>query len=100
MKIFLVLPFLLLTQALPVSAETNFPTASEAMGMLKEWKMQRTRTYPADSINNALADLEIDYGSYDTPKQEELLQLSCDGDNQGPRWRHDRCSHRSGLRSF
>ena len=84
MKILLVLPFLLLTQALPVSAETNFPTASEAMGMLKEWKMQRTRTDPVDSINNALADLEIDYGSTDTPKQKKLLQFPGYGDNESP----------------
>ena len=43
--------------------------------------MQKTRTDPVDSINNALADLEIDYGSYDPTEQEKLLQLSCHGDN-------------------
>ena len=100
MKILLVLPFLVLTQALPVSAETNFPTASEAMGRLREWKLQRTRTYPVDSIINALADLEIDYGSYDPTEQEKLLQLSCHGDNEGARWRYDRCANRSWLRPF
>ena len=73
MKILLVLPFLLLTQPLSVSAENNFPTASEAMGMLKEWKMQRTRTDPVDSINNALAEVEMDYGSDDSPKPQILL---------------------------
>ena len=100
MKILLVLPFLLLTPALPVSAETNFPTASEAIQRFKEWEMQKTRTDPVDSINNALADLEIDYGSYDPTEQEKLLQLSCHGDKEGARWRYDRCANRSWLRPF
>ena len=100
MKILLVLPFLLLTQPLSVSAENNFPTASEAIQRFKDWKMEKTRTDPVDSINNALADLEIDYGSYDPTEQEKLLQLSCDGDNKGARWRYDRCANRSWLRPF
>ena len=100
MKILLVLPFLLLTQPLSVSAENNFPTASEAIQRFKDWKMEKTRTDPVDSINNALADLEIDYGSYDPTEQEKLLQLSCHGDNEGARWRYDRCANRSWLRPF
>ena len=100
MKILLVLPFLLLTQPLSVSAENNFPTASEAIQRFKDWKMEKTRTDPVDSINNALADLEIDYGSYDPTEQEKLLHLSCHGDNEGARWRYDRCANRSWLRPF
>ena len=100
MKILLVLPFLLLTQPLSVSAENNFPTASEAIQRFKDWKMEKTRTDPVDSINNALADLEIDYGRYDPTEQEKLLQLSCHGDNEGARWRYDRCANRSWLRPF
>ena len=49
---------------------------------IREHEAQKTRTDPEDSINNALAEMEIDNGSDDTPKQEELLQLPSDGDNK------------------
>ncbi len=42
---------------------------------MREWKSEQDRTPIDDSINNALADLEIDYGSDDPTEQEELLQL-------------------------
>ena len=89
MKIFLVLPFLLLTPTLSVNAGNNFPIASESMKMMRQWKLQRTRTPPSDSINSALSDLEIDYGSNDPTKQEKLLQLQSDKDRQSFRWGHD-----------
>ena len=100
MKTFLVLSFLLLTPTLSVNAGNNFPIASESMKMMRQWKLQRTRTPPSDSINSALSDLEIDYGSNDPTKQEKLLQLSCNGDNKGVGWRYDRCANRSWLRPF
>ena len=48
---------------------------------LRNWKAEQDRTSVEDSINNALAELEWnEYGSNETPKQEELLQLPSDGD--------------------
>ena len=38
------------------------------------------------------------HGSNDTPKQEELLQLQSDGDQQSSGRGHDRCDDRSGVR--
>ena len=56
------------------------PTAGEWINEMREWEAEKTRTSPEDSINNALADMENDNGSDDTPKQEVLLQLPSDGD--------------------
>ena len=48
---------------------------------LRNWKAEQERTPVEDSINNALAELEWnEFGSNETPKQEELLQLPSDGD--------------------
>ena len=74
------------------------PNPSEWIQDMREWKSKQTRTSPEDSINNALADMEYDYGSDDTPKQEELLQLPSSVDRQGAGRRHDRCHHRSWIR--
>jgi len=74
------------------------PTAGEWIHQMREWEAEKTRTDPEDSINNALADMEYDYGSDDTPKQEELLQLPSSFDRQGAGRRHDRCHHRSWIR--
>ena len=74
------------------------PTAGEWIHQMREWEAEKTRTDPEDSINNALADMEYDYGSDDTPKQEELLQLPSDGDSQSAGRRYDRCHHRSWIR--
>ena len=41
-------------------------------------KIEQNATLPSDAINSALA--EFNYGSNDTTKQEELLQLPSDGD--------------------
>ena len=41
-------------------------------------KIEQNATLPSDAINSALA--EFNYGSNDTTKQEELLQLQSDGD--------------------
>ena len=51
---------------------------------MKNWRAEQQWTDPSDSINRALADLEIDYGSTDTPKQKKLLQFPGYGDNESP----------------
>ena len=53
---------------------------SEWIQDMRDWKSKQGRTPVEDSINNALAELEWTDGSNETPKQEELLQLSSDGD--------------------
>ena len=57
-----------------------FPTAGEMIQKIREHEAEKTRTDPEDSINNALADMEWNYGSDDPTKQEVLLQLPSDGD--------------------
>ena len=74
------------------------PTAGEWIQQIREWEAEKTRTDPEDSINNALAEMETDNGSDDTPKQEVMLQLPSDQDRQGAGRRHDRCHHRSWIR--
>ena len=44
-------------------------------------EIEKNATTPTDAINNAL--LEFNYGSNDTPKSQELLQLQSDGDQEG-----------------
>ena len=74
------------------------PTAGEWIQEMREYEAEKTRTDPEDSINNALADMEYDYGGTETPKQEVLLQLPSSVDRQGAGRRHDRCHHRSWIR--
>ena len=52
----------------------SIPTG-EWIQKVREYEARQNRTSVEDSINNALADLEIDYGSDDPTEQEELLQL-------------------------
>ncbi len=54
--------------------------AGSVIQRMRDWKSEQTRTPVEDSINNALANLEIDYGSDDPAEQEELLQLSSNRD--------------------
>ena len=75
-----------------------FPSAGELIQKIREHEAEKTRTDPEDSINNALAEMEIDNGSDDTPKQEVVLQLPSDGDQQSIGRRYDRCHHRSWIR--
>ena len=82
----------------PKAEANQFPSAGEMIQSIREHEAEKTRTDPEDSINNALADLENDNGSDDTPKQEVLLQLPSDKDKQGTGRRHDRCHHRSWIR--
>ena len=58
----------------------TFPTAGEWINDLRQWESQKDRTPIDEMLNSALEDLEIDYGSNDPTEQEELLQLSSDGD--------------------
>ena len=56
------------------------PTTGEWIQKMRDWKSQKNRSSVEDMLNSALEDLEIDYGSNDPTEQEELLQLSSDGD--------------------
>ena len=51
---------------------------------LRDWESEKNRTPVEDSINNALADMEIDNGSDGSTESEELLQLPSDGDSKSP----------------
>ncbi len=55
-------------------------TPGSVIQRMRDWKSEQTRTPVEDSINNALANLEIDYGSDDPAEQEELLQLPSNRD--------------------
>ena len=65
------------------------PTAGEWIQKVRDHEARKTRTQPEDSINSALEDMEIDYGSDDPTEQKELLQLQSDKDRQSFRWGHD-----------
>ena len=67
----------------------------EMIENIRRYSFERDSTLPVDSINKALQ--EINYGRNGSAEQEELLQLSCNGDSEGFRRRHDRCSYRFGL---
>ena len=45
---------------------------------MRKGQIEQNATTPSDAINNAIA--EFNYGNNDTTEQEELLQLSGDGD--------------------
>ena len=66
----------------------SFPTG-EWIEKIRNHESKKIRTPAEDSINSALEDMEIDYGSDDPTEQEELLQLPSDKDRQGFRWGHD-----------
>ena len=56
------------------------PTTGEWIQKMRQWEAERDRLPIDEMLNSALEDLEIDYGSDDPTKQEELLQLQSDGD--------------------
>ena len=61
----------------------DFPTThttGEWIQKMRDWEARQDRTPIDEMLNSALEDLEIDYGSNDPTKQEELLQLQSDGD--------------------
>tara|TARA_X000000368_G_scaffold8020_1_gene6254 strand:- start:1269 stop:1802 length:534 start_codon:yes stop_codon:yes gene_type:complete len=55
-------------------------TYQHIMNAMRDWKNEQERTTAEDSINNALAEMEWNYGSDDPTESEELLQLPSDGD--------------------
>ena len=57
----------------------DFPTG-EWIEKLRDHESKKKRTPLDEMINNALEDMEFDYGSDDPTKQEVLLQLPSDGD--------------------
>ena len=64
----------------------SFPTG-EWIEKMRNHESEKKRTSIEDMINNTLTEYE--YGSNDPTKQEVLLQLPSDGDQQGFRWGHD-----------
>jgi hypothetical protein len=66
----------------------SFPTG-EWIQKVRDHESRIKRTPAEDSINSALEDMEIDYGSNGSTESEELLQLPSNPDRQGFRWRHD-----------
>ncbi len=82
----------------PEAEASDWPSAGELIHRVREHEAEKTRTDPEDSINNALADMEIDYGSTDPTEQEELLQLPSSDDRQSTGRGYDRCHHRSWIR--
>ena len=65
---------------------------------MRNHQSEQTRTPAQESINNALEDLEIDYGSDGSAVKEELLQFPSGEDRQSGGRGHDRCDHRSWIR--
>jgi len=82
----------------PEAEASDWPSAGEMIQKVREHEAKKTRTDPEDSINNALADMEYDYGSTDPTEQEELLQLPSSDDRQSTGRGYDRCHHRSWIR--
>ena len=60
--------------------------AGSLIHKIRDWKSEQNRTPIDESINNALAKLEIQYGSDDPTEQEELLQFQSNEDSKSPRW--------------
>ena len=67
----------------------TWPTAGEMIQAIREEEAKKNRNSIDDMLNSALEDMEIDYGSDDPTKQEELLQLPSDKDRQSFRWGHN-----------
>ena len=59
----------------------SFPTG-EWIQKMRDHESRIKRTPVEDSINSALEDMEIDYGSNGSTEQEELLQLQSNRDKQ------------------
>ena len=56
----------------------SFPTAGEWIDKLRDHESQKNRISIEEMLNNTLTEYE--YGSNDPTEQEELLQLSSNGD--------------------
>ena len=64
----------------PKAEAHHWPTAGDWIQDLREWESSKERMSIDDMLNNALSDMEWNYGSDDPAEQEELLQLPSDGD--------------------
>ena len=58
----------------------TWPTAGEMIQAIREEEARKNRNSIDEMLNSALEDMEFDYGSDGSTKQEELLQLPSDGD--------------------
>jgi len=75
-----------------------WPSAGEMIQSIREHEAEKTRTQPDDAINNALDDMETDYGGDGSTESEKLLQLQSDEDQSSSGRRYDRCHNRSWIR--
>ena len=66
-----------------------WPSTGEMIERIREHEAEKSRTDPEDSINNALDNLETEYGSDDPTIEEELLQLPSDHDQSSSGRRYD-----------
>ena len=82
----------------PEAEAGEWPSAGEMIQRVREHEAEKTRTDPEDSINNALANMEYNYGGTETTEQEELLQFPSSDDRQSTGRGYDRCHHRSWIR--
>ena len=62
--------------------------ANEWIQKMRQWELEQSLKDPAFDINSALAEY-FNNGGTDTTEQEELLQLSGNGDQQSIGWRYD-----------
>ena len=58
----------------------TWPTAGEMIQAIREEEAKKNRNSIDEMLNSALEDMEFDYGSDGSTKQEVLLQLPSDGD--------------------
>ena len=57
------------------------PSPNEWVQDIRNWKNEQNRTPVDEMLNNSLLELEMEeHGCDDSTEQEELLQLSSDGD--------------------
>ena len=63
----------------------SFPTG-EWIQSIRDWESRQRRMSVDEMLNNALEDMEWNYGSDGSTEQEELLQLQSDKDRQSFRW--------------
>ena len=86
---FILLPIILVGCTAPVTdppahafelevEESQWNYVYSAIEYIKRGQREKTMTDPSDSINKAL--MEFNNGSNDSTEQEELLQLSSNGD--------------------
>ena len=88
MNKFIILPLILVGCTAPVThppaeafelevEESQWQYVYDAIEYIKRGEREKTMSDPSDSINKAL--MEFNNGSDDSTKQEELLQLSSNG---------------------